>query len=922
MSGRVCCVLGCSNSSRKIQVWNKTTCEIHPPFLHRDCPCVRPYTLHRFPGRAEEKAVRQKWIININRKDFVPTKNSTVCGIHFPDGRPTKEHPFPVLHMGYEYHGKTSPGRRGRPTKKCRRDLKVNTSHAEPDVMESHVKTSGISEWDPHTAAGMNLGLPPSADSNGTPQVPLRLIVKEEDIKEEEYDRIVDEDIKVEDMREEDVREANIKVEDIKEEEYEHMITCQDDEEKPLTELLCKTAPDFTESLSSMETPQTKVEVKVEKEEDEGEPQDHDSPQENVAVMEGTQDSTSLEGTGGGPWPHLAPLFTPKCKKGNNYIMKCTLCLPKNNTISAFHNSSSNLRKHIERRHPGKLRMYKECMAKPLRYRRSSDTNSSCLTVQTKLMGRLCAVPQVKVDQLITDFVCDGLLPLSLVELPAFKKLVVTLSPTNSVMTRTTLCARIDTAAEDMNMSLKKEFSAVKYVATTTDCWTAWRRSFIGVTCHWIDENTLQRHSAALACRPVKGSHSLEVLAAALEDIHLEYHIQDKVVKTTTDNGSNFLKAFRGFGNHTAVNPELEQDLNDDEDECTPDGEHDDVEFQNTTEILSQNDNTREYQLPPHQKCACHLLNLVATSDVLEGAGNETFKRLYFSSFSKCNAVWNEVGRAHQATESVENECRLQLICPSKTGWNSTFMAVERIARIIKQNGEDAMRNICSEFKVKMFNAAEISFLEEYSRVMKPVAAALDILQAETNSYMGWLLPTVYHLEGKLLKMETSVEVCLPLLKVLQKGLRKQFQDMKENPDLIAAAILLPKFKNNWTDKKNVIKLGTDYIRRHIELVEITQDTSSIEQDDFFSAMKTKKSDELDDYLACSSEKMDLLHAFPALKKLSIKLNTPLPASVACERLLSCEWLNSISRRARLGDKNFENQLLLKLNRKKQNGRN
>ncbi|KAK5847998.1 hypothetical protein PBY51_017083 [Eleginops maclovinus] len=40
----------------------------------------------------------------INRDGFKPNKNTWVCGIHFPDGRPTTENPYPVLIMGYECH--------------------------------------------------------------------------------------------------------------------------------------------------------------------------------------------------------------------------------------------------------------------------------------------------------------------------------------------------------------------------------------------------------------------------------------------------------------------------------------------------------------------------------------------------------------------------------------------------------------------------------------------------------------------------------------------------------------------------------------------------------------------------------------------------------------------------------------------------
>lgn len=43
---------------------------------------------------------------------------------------------------------------------------------------------------------------------------------------------------------------------------------------------------------------------------------------------------------------------------------------------------------------------------------------------------------------------------------------------------------------------------------------------------------------------------------------------------------------------------------------------------------------------------------------------------------------------------------------------------------------------------------------------------------------------------------------------------------------------------------------------------------------------------ELERYLSClSAGGMNLLHTFPHIKKLSLKVNTGLPASAACERL-------------------------------------
>ncbi|KAL2102098.1 hypothetical protein ACEWY4_003859 [Coilia grayii] len=143
-----------------------------------------------------------------------------------------------------------------------------------------------------------------------------------------------------------------------------------------------------------------------------------------------------------------------------------------------------------------------------------------------------------------------------------------------------------------------------------------------------------------------------------------------------------------------------------------------------------------------------------------------------------------------------------------------------------------------------------------------------------------------------------------------------------EDPELIAAAILLPKFKT-WTEKADVIEAGLTYVRqqadRMAEVAEHVGQNSSDEEDFINEGKKVTrygKARELDGYLACISNKMDLLNSFPHIKKLALKLNTGLPASAACERLFSCAGLLFTPKRARIDSNNFENQLLLKLNRK------
>lgn len=49
--------------------------------------------------------------------------------------------------------------------------------------------------------------------------------------------------------------------------------------------------------------------------------------------------------------------------------------------------------------------------------------------------------------------------------------------------------------------------------------------------------------------------------------------------------------------------------------------------------------------------------------------------------------------------------------------------------------------------------------------------------------------------------------MCLPLIKAIQDGVQKRFGEMMD-PELISAAILLPKFKTTWTERPDIIEAG------------------------------------------------------------------------------------------------------------------
>lgn len=112
----------------------------------------------------------------------------------------------------------------------------------------------------------------------------------------------------------------------------------------------------------------------------------------------------------------------------------------------------------------------------------------------------------------------------------------------------------------------------------------------------------MKRESAALACRRFKGTHSFDKIAELITEINDFYGLDSvKIVKTITDNGANFLKAFRSYG----IEMNVEDLYGNGTDNDVEADEFDDIEF-------------HPISLPGHISCASHTLNLLPSSDFMK----------------------------------------------------------------------------------------------------------------------------------------------------------------------------------------------------------------------------------------------------------------------------------------------------------------
>lgn len=122
-------------------------------------------------------------------------------------------------------------------------------------------------------------------------------------------------------------------------------------------------------------------------------------------------------------------------------------------------------------------------------------------------------VTQHKLNDLLLKFIVSNTQPLSVVNKPSFVNLVRLGLPKDlKVMSSKNLKLQIEKLYLSMVDNITDTLSSVLYVSTTADCWTKGKKSYIGVTCHWINSKSFKRESVSLACCRIKVHHTMMLL--------------------------------------------------------------------------------------------------------------------------------------------------------------------------------------------------------------------------------------------------------------------------------------------------------------------------------------------------------------------------------------------------------------------------
>ncbi|XP_061477341.1 uncharacterized protein LOC133381837 [Rhineura floridana] len=641
------------------------------------------------------------------------------------------------------------------------------------------------------------------------------------------------------------------------------------------------------------------------------------------------------------PWLGFERAFSFVSQRGKNVTVQCKFCLPKVKTVSAATTSTSNLKRHLQKQHPEQLRALEAAKRKHTKRHDFSEAEDTSGTRPPKMQVTLERwgsgrepVTQKILDKKLLDFIVEEAMPPELVDKPSFVEFArLGLSKDLSVMSSKTLRDRLEKKAYQMREEVAMKLTRVAHVATSVDCWTHGKNSYLGVTAHWINPDSLTREFCVLACRRLKGPPTYDLLATTLHNVHVEYKIHDKVVCTTTDNGSNFKKTFRVLYNDREAVDVAEHSEEDDDDQQDVKVEF--VDVYNILDAGEDQDEETEVRLRPYERCASHTLHLVATEDIVRALNSlGGFRKHFCSLLGKCYKLWSKQNQSVIAAAYIRDQCGDFLRVPNKTRWNSIYGALKQLRDLLSTAPQkiDSIMDFCS---LQRFTTPEVHVVQEYCEILGPVAQSIDILQKENGMYMGYLLPTLHALDHKLQVLEkksVNYTYCRPLVKIVRGAIRKRFGPIWEKRQLLVAASLHPRFKLDWLDLCNTDLSRYDMencLRDHIHEVVAKQGESASDKerandcdDDFFSIQsQSKKSaedsaeEEVSRYLEFPNRELSSLHAFPRVLKSFLQYNTGLPSSAAVERLFSTGGNEMAVKRHSLTDDMFEHLVLLKQNK-------
>lgn len=89
-----------------------------------------------------------------------------------------------------------------------------------------------------------------------------------------------------------------------------------------------------------------------------------------------------------------------------------------------------------------------------------------------------------------------------------------------------------------------------------------------------------------------------------------------------------------------------------------------------------------DIELPSHQRCAAHILNLLGSKDAKEALEkNSASKKIHEQIHEKLRTIWRRQNKSGLVAEAIQEGLGVKLKIPGETRWNSEYDAKAQVCR-------------------------------------------------------------------------------------------------------------------------------------------------------------------------------------------------------------------------------------------------
>ena len=471
------------------------------------------------------------------------------------------------------------------------------------------------------------------------------------------------------------------------------------------------------------------------------------------------------------------------------------ICRTCGKGVHAKGSNTTNLFQHLCEHHPLVYADLAPSSSKAkISSERETNTKQPTLSESTARSAKYSpdSAQAKELNRAVTYCIAKDSMPISIVERPGFKNMLLKFNPRYQIPSRKHFT---DYEIPQLYSHVKdnivvESLKEVEFFAATTDLWSSDScHPYLTLTVHFISTNW-DLKSFCLDTAALYADHTGQNIADAITDIFDNWKLSiEKLVATTTDNGSNMIAAF------------------------------------NILDLL-------------RLSCFGHNLDLA----INKGLNNVQVKR----ALGQCHSLVELFHRSWKKARDLREKQQTLGLPEHKimgdvvTRWGSTYLM---ISRILEQ--QQALSATLAEDRKnwhRMPTDSELSILETIHDILKPLSFLTDALAGEKEVTASAVIPVLKHIQKKLAVDDVNdTTLAMEVKQTIWSDLEHRYMETEASEVLNLASFLDPRFKDQYLDgREEIIQQITDQCLQYYSTVNDTSEASTTDVEEIHPAKRMK----------------------------------------------------------------------------------